>query len=1142
MRERPKNGARQKTGLPAGAVRQALAGLVARTVPLYQRLSALAPSSSIEDIDTTLADERLREWCRAVADGNEELFERRLAWDNLTRESLRPLLLDTPCEPVAMPPSWVETLTQAILFAARKSASAKAFARSTTASVAALPFEELLEPLVGWARREVDRRLKARTKAASTGLSFSAQAWRALERALLGQLSELLAPSLYAEFERRRPAGRALLGRFLAGELPAGERPRVYYQAFIEELRGRGIFPFLESFPVLAKLLGQALDNWCDATAELIERLESDLPLIQTHLQWTQRPTAVVEIEAALSDPHHGGRLVTALTFDSGVKLVYKPRSLQLDIAFGSFLNWCNRHAGPALRPRGQVEPATLYVVELLDRGSYGWAEFVDHAPCSDSAAVERFYFSAGMLLCVLHLLGATDCHYENLVAHGERLVLIDAETIMQPRFRSAPEDDAFGAEAARSWDTVVRTGLLPQWDFSADGRRALDTSGLGSFEFLQGQDIMPRWEHVNTDDMALGSTNWTPPARTNLPILDGQQVLPGEYLEQLVDGFERMYRFFIARREEMLSATAAATNGSRPPRAAPESGVSETPPIAAFAWTKARFIARATQNYVALMRSARQPEQLRSSIDRGILFDSLSRPFLSLAECPDLWHIRASEWQALERLDVPHFLVSTTGTSLHHGDGPPVPVPLLVPGFTDLSERLKSWDEAELRHQSAIIKGVFLARLAGQSPSTSDGEPLPRASSPVRLATERDRLIEAARQVGHELEAAALTRRDGSLYWLSLFYHSEADRYQLEPVSYDLYEGATGIALFLATLDAATEEHRYRELVQAALRPLRQALQTHVAARRLIAHMGIGGASGLGSIVYALTRIADLLDMKELLDDAERAAALIGDDDITRDTWLDVIAGSAGAILGLLTLHRRTNNPALLARAILCGEHLLNERCGEPGLRAWQTFAQRPLTGFAHGAAGVALALLRLHAATGDARFREAAREALAYERSVYDNAARNWPDYRAQAGSNGDVGYSVMWCHGAPGIGLARLGCLSLDDDPVCLMEVEAALKTTIRFGLRGPDYLCCGNLGRAELLLEAGLRLDRTSLHRRALSMATALVNRAAREDGFRLINDQPSRSFKPGFFRGLSGIGYQLLRIATPEQIPSVLLWA
>lgn len=1141
MRERPRNGARRRASPSVRALRQTLAGLAARTVPLFQKLSDDGLPPGIECLHPAVADERLRAWCRTVAGGDEELFERRLAWDNLTRESVRPHLADGTCTPGAKPPAWVETLTRAILFAEGDQASTPRVRSLPTKSGGALPFEEVLEPYVGWARREVDRRLKRLKMTAASTLRFSDKAWRALERSLLTQMSDLLSPALSAEFERRRPVGRSLLERFLAGGLPDGERPTVYYQAFIAELRGQGILTFLESYPVLAKLLAQTLEAWCDSTVELIERLHTDLALIRTHFQWARRPASVEEIEAALSDPHHGGRLVSALTFDSGARLVYKPRSLQLDVAFGDFLNWCNDQAGMAFRPHDQAEPVTFHVIKLLNCGSHGWAEFVEHAPCSNRDSVARFYFGAGMLLCVLHLLGATDCHYENLVAHGEHPVLIDAETILQPRMRDAAEDGVTGTEGERSWDTVVRTGLLPQWDFSADGRLAIDSSGLGSFGWLQGQEMMPLWKHVNTDDMARGSTEWAPPVRNNLPTLDGEPVLPSDYLAQLVEGFERAYRFFAGRRESLL-ASAMAANESPPLDSTRDEATFDQTPLAAFAAAKARFVARATQNYFALIRTAREPEHLRSGTDRAILFDSLSRPFLTTAECPDLWPIRQSEWRALERLDVPYFLVPTTGACLHPGDGQPIPVPPLTPAFTDLCERLKNWDEAGLRQQVAIIKGVFLARMAGESSTGDEGEPLPRAVTAASAASHRERLMLSAQRIGQELEAAALPGRDGSIYWLTLLYHSEADRYRLEPAGYDLYEGATGIVLFLATLDAVTGKRQHHSLILSALRPLRRVLQTPAAARRLAVNVGIGGASGLGSIVYALTRLADLLGVEELLHDARRAASHIDEEKIAQDTWFDLIAGSAGATLGLLALYQRVGDARLLAQATACGEHLIQKRDGEPGLRVWRTFAERPLTGMAHGAAGIALALLRLHAATGDARFRDAAREALSYERSVFDEETRNWPDYRAaKAGTEGDYGCSSMWCHGAPGIGLARLSGIALDDDPDCPVEIEAALEATTRFGLRGPDYVCCGNLGRADLLLEAGLRLNRAALGRRALSMASNIAARAEREGGFRLIHGLPANSYKPGFFRGVAGIGYELLRIASPRHVPSILLW-
>jgi lantibiotic modifying enzyme len=50
---------------------------------------------------------------------------------------------------------------------------------------------------------------------------------------------------------------------------------------------------------------------------------------------------------------------------------------------------------------------------------------------------------------------------------------------------------------------------------------------------------------------------------------------------------------------------------------------------------------------------------------------------------------------------------------------------------------------------------------------------------------------------------------------------------------------------------------------------------------------------------------------------------------------------------------------------------------------------------------------------------------------------------------------------------------------------------------------------------------------------------LIHRAEARGGFYLFPDK--NLFNPGFFQGLSGIGYALLRLAKPDRYPNVLLW-
>jgi lantibiotic modifying enzyme len=132
------------------------------------------------------------------------------------------------------------------------------------------------------------------------------------------------------------------------------------------------------------------------------------------------------------------------------------------------------------------------------------------------------------------------------------------------------------------------------------------------------------------------------------------------------------------------------------------------------------------------------------------------------------------------------------------------------------------------------------------------------------------------------------------------------------------------------------------------------------------------------------------------------------------------------------------------------------------------------------------------------------------------------------------------TAWCHGAPGMALARsLAATSLQDASL-LADVTAALKTTAAVPVRLDDHLCCGSMGRCDVLLTAGETLRAPAAVEAAWRIALAVVGRAAAEGRYRLTSrGYEFRAFDAGFFRGLSGIGYQLLRLAAPSRLPSIL---
>jgi type 2 lantibiotic biosynthesis protein LanM len=356
-----------------------------------------------------------------------------------------------------------------------------------------------------------------------------------------------------------------------------------------------------------------------------------------------------------------------------------------------------------------------------------------------------------------------------------------------------------------------------------------------------------------------------------------------------------------------------------------------------------------------------------------------------------------------------------------------------------------------------------------------------------------------------------------------------------------NLYDGIAGIGLFMAALATVTNGVMWRHAALGTVRPLRQLLE-RATAKEILAAAPIGACDGVGSIVYALSWMSRFLEDISLADLAVGLTQTLTKEQIDTDTRLDVVGGSAGAILCLLALHHVVREPGLLELAECCGDHLLAAQVttGDGG-GAWPAQNKHPLAGFAHGAAGIAYTLTSLFRLTGKQELLDAAKRAYLYERSLFSPAKANWPIVQGARDRSSEQGaFMTAWCHGAPGVGLARV--LNLDElcDEHILEEIDTAIHTTAHLERNRSDHICCGNLGRSDVILTTGLRMVRPNLVDAAKAVAVQVTSRAREQQRFFL----PTTPFQysvltPGFFRGLSGIGYQLLRIAYPERLPSVL---
>lgn len=1021
-------------------------------------------------------------WLDAVAGSDVGWLTRRQSWSRDRSTAAQPV----PSEATDHA-GWVEVVQEISRAAALDAPDVEATHASSPG-----PFAPLLLPIVEVARRRLRLRVDESCRSAAC---VSAGAMAQLETDLYERLLTVAGRVLDLELARVRPPGRALLLTVGAAMPPAGHE---LYAHFIGRHRASGWRLLFERYPMLARLMATTVLFWVEASAELLERLAVDRAALSA---LGVPPGVVVEgLQPSVSDRHRGGRTAVIVTFDGGARVVFKPKPVQAEGLVAATIEWLNaRGLTPGLLPN-----------PVLVRDGYGWAAFVEHRPCSSPAEVRTYFTRAGMLLCLLHVLRTTDAHYENIVAVGDQPVLVDCETILYPDPRPlVPHPGVDVSDPLLA--TVLRTGLLPCWQ-EVNGR-PYDSSGLSGLDGSNSTIATWQWTDVGTDDMRLELVP-EPPHILNRVLLHGRPVAAEDHDDAVVDGFLRCYDLLLQHRDGLLAA------------GGPLHGCRGTP---------IRFIFRPTRVYGAVLAGSLAPELLTDGVAFGLHLDALASAFLSGEQKPDTWPVLAAETRALERLDVPIFTLDAGATGLALDDGTVLEDVFETDTALGVATALMSLSVEDRGRQAGLISAAFRARTA--RPPTERGQT--RAAGRDDQPWDSAAVLELARRIGAGLLDSALPTGDGGLTWVGPSLLEAIGYYRLGLVGTGLYDGTSGIAIFLGALGQVTGEARFGDAALAALHRTRQrsddpgggGVSDYGASR------GLGIAAGLGGDLYALASVGRWLGDAgaDLAKDAETLASLVLPAALSQDESFDVMSGSAGALLGLLSLYETTGSELILTRAIESGDYLLEQRSVHRGHRVWVTVSGRALTGFSHGAAGIGYALARLHAASALPRFMDAALEAVGYERACFDPVQGNWPDLRPN-GVRDPSGFCVKWCHGAAGIAIGRVGMLNFAAVEGAHEEIAVAARTTANRLLQHEDYLCCGNFGRIEALLVASQAIPDSHWQKQARAAATSIVH-SSRRNGFH-VNGIGERE-NPSFFQGMSGIGYQLLRLARPE-LPSVLL--
>lgn len=914
---------------------------------------------------------------------------------------------------------------------------------------------------------------------------------RATEESLVTALHAKLSRLLLVELNSARVEGR------LNGPEPSA-RWREFLRISSSTAFWDGLAPH---YPSLHARIERLCQNRCDASLLFAERWAGDgRELGRLTASGEELPDtlgSLANVEFGAGDSHRGG-LTVAIVQTKRARLVYKPRPLAIDDALARFVDAL---VGHGLR-------TTIGAPAVIDRGGYGWAEFVHHRYVESMSDLSLYYRGIGHWLAIMRVLRGSDLHAENIIAAGARPIIVDCETLFTPKV--TPHGSELGAATDIAVGLVsggvLDVGLLPGRGRGL-GWRGVDNSGVGGLLGQQPKVVQPVIKKAGTDEAHMGEELVDAPVALNHPTPTASLA---EHWPSVLAGFDEATALL-----QQLDA----------------SGELE-PLLAPFDSCEVRVVPRATEVYAELARMLWHPVSLHDEeAARERARSLLAKMAANVAAAPHEGEIICAEIDALVHGDIPFF-------SAVVGEGALIgPAGVRWRQHGNLKRAaLADWRAADFERERNYIRASLVSAYARDGWMPDDVSRFP--SEPALGDIDKRRRRQAA-FIMSQILGTAIRGEDGTAQWVAPVLTPTG--WSVQPLDHDLYGGIYGVALVVAAYLRETAAGRadpvagLEELLGDLLHTLdlaEQKLFKRHSSGDPMRPPAPGGYLGLGSQIWARLALARLrVEEDESLARAARLA-LVVDRTCEADTINDVVTGCAGAIPPLLQLWRRTTNAAYLEMAMRIGDRLIDRAHWTGDAAHWRhDLWPNGLGGFAHGASGVGWALSKLAAASAAGRYADVARAAFTFEDSLYDETEGNWLDLRLLA----ELRSAAAWCHGSVGIGLARLDLDPQAGELETQRVVERAARATWKLGFGWNHCACHGDAGAMELMQEA-IALGAGPA---GVTQETVLASVLTSIEQHGVLCGVTAAAFAPSLLPGVGGVAYQLLRSHPDSDLPSIL---
>ena len=911
----------------------------------------------------------------------------------------------------------------------------------------------------------------------------------------LGQVTEYTLKTLVLEINSTREKG-LLKGNTSEERYKYFEKELLFDTEFVTKLYAR--------YNVLVDIMLRTASDNCKYFLEIFENYEKDKPLISEKLG-VSNCGAIKSINAGQGDKHNG-KSVAFIEFENGTKLIYKPHSLGTETGFFKLMNWFNSERSHNL--------LDMKATESADAGDHGWSLIISCNDAESMQDINDFYVRAGQMLCFLYTMNTVDCHFENIISDGAYPILVDCETLFHPHIIG--RNSGIGKKVDRIYElmthhvdtSVLKVGLLP--NFIIGGKNndiRFDISGLGEcgdqeFPFRQMKLINEGRDTIRITYDFLKATN-----TNNCPIYNGKQYSSYRYSKQIKEGFENTFRWILERKNEY------------------QQHIHEF-----FAGTDIRLLFRATHIYARLLLTSYHPDFLEDSPSRKAI---LAR--IGINSDKETRRMVTSEARAMEKGNVPLFTCKIDGKDIYSDDELAWKDYLEKTPLDYADEKIEEMSEDTLYKQSEYISMSFNMT---DSNTNIDLTGIHFAGHEETDEGNRSEWIKTAKEIGDYLLSMSIVMNDnGRVHrnWISCTLKGNSESaVDVTPVGYDIYNGSSGVILFLTKLSEITGDEKYINAAKESLNSI-YSFFDEIDDNDICS---VGMFNGISGYLYAMNEVYSLTRDEECRKYMDITMDVI-DKSISSMENYDIIGGIAGCISALTTIYEKADTSKEIkfrCRKMTndCIEKLKQTaKETKTGGISWKPdYDNKSMTGFAHGNAGIIAVLAKTQRLFGEREdVNKLIEDALKFERMLYNKEEGNWLI------NDAEPKYGNGWCHGVPGILLEKTELIANEyQENDIYSEYKAALGATVNhsFGI-GPS-LCHGDLGKLQIVHYAAEVNSDEELKQRCEDKFNEIVKKV-------IIPRYRGKSFRgtnsAGLMIGTAGFGYTILRMACPERVKMIL---